>query len=122
MVEDSIDVVAPKFKVEATGEMVQLRNEILLNLSDVRYAEIRKQEDRENVDVFVIFTSEGQKIFRQITGENIGKRLGVLIDDELIMVPVIMVQINFGKALVYYNIPEEDAKLKVELINQLLKQ
>ena len=122
MVEDSTDITAPFFKIEATGEMIQLEEKILLNLNDVKNAEIRRQEGRDNVDVLLNFTAEGTEKFSQITGDNIGKKLGIMVEDKLIMTPVIMARIEVGKALVYYDIPENDAKQKVEFINEILKQ
>ena len=68
------------------------------------------------------FTAEGTEKFSQITGDNIGKKLGIMVEDKLIMTPVIMARIEVGKALVYYDIAENDAKQKVEFINEILKQ
>ncbi len=44
------------------------------------------------------FNEEGAKIFEKLTEENVGKRLAIYIDDQLISAPVVQEKISGGKA------------------------
>ena len=49
--------------------------------------------------VSMSFTSEGQKIFEEVTSENIGKQLAIVLDDEIKSAPVIRTAIS-GDAVI----------------------
>lgn len=46
------------------------------------------------------FNSEGAKKFRQITKNNIGKRVAIFLDDEMIQAPVVQAEITDGNAII----------------------
>ena len=103
------------------GVKVQLEEEVLLNLDDVTRVEIRTQEERVGeFDVAVVFTPRAAAEFYKVTANNIGRRLAVLVDCELTMTPTIMQPVSRG--LLYYNIPEQEARSKVDMINEFLQR
>jgi preprotein translocase subunit SecD len=78
-------------------------------------------------------TNEGAKIFEKLTRENLGKPIGIFIDNNLISAPVVREVISGGKAIIEGNFNLQQAKelaanlkqgalpvpLKLEGINQI---
>jgi preprotein translocase subunit SecD len=78
-------------------------------------------------------TNEGAKIFEKLTRENLGKPIGIFIDNNLISAPVVREVISGGKAIIEGNFSLQQAKelaanlkqgalpvpLKLEGINQI---
>ncbi len=56
------------------------------------------------------FTKEGAKIFEELTEKNVGKRLAIYIDNQLISAPVVQEKITGGKAQITGNFTIEEAK------------
>ncbi|HXE41857.1 MAG TPA: hypothetical protein VN516_02445 [Candidatus Baltobacteraceae bacterium] len=63
------------------------------------------------------FTSEGKKRFAEITDENIGKRIAVIIDGKLITAPKVAGPITAGDLEVTGNFSEREAKDLTAKIN-----
>ena len=63
------------------------------------------------------FNSEGAKLFREITTENVGRVLGIFLDGELISAPVIQEAIPNGIATISGNFTPESAKELVKNLN-----
>jgi len=55
-------------------------------------------------------TPEGQKLFAEITSQNIGKRLAIIIDNKLISAPRIASRITEGKGQITGSFSEQEAK------------
>jgi preprotein translocase subunit SecD len=78
-------------------------------------------------------TNEGAKIFEKLTRENLGKPIGIFIDNNLISAPVVREVISGGKAIIEGNFSLQQAKelaanlkqgalpvpLKLEGVNQI---
>ena len=62
------------------------------------------------------FNKEGDKIFEQITGDNIGKELAIFLDGNLISNPVIQQKISGGQAQINGDFTPEEAR---DLVNNL---
>jgi protein-export membrane protein SecD len=60
--------------------------------------------------VLIDFDSEGAKIFEKLTEENIGKRLAIYIDDQLISAPTVQEKIKGGSAQITGQFTIEEAK------------
>lgn len=54
--------------------------------------------------------SKGGKIFALLTEQNIGKRLAIVLDDEVLMAPVIKTAIIGGSGIIEGNFTQEDAQ------------
>lgn len=63
------------------------------------------------------FTSEGAKIFSELTEKNIGKPLAIFLDNQLIEMPTVQEKISGGKAQISGNFTPESAKILVERFN-----
>lgn len=56
------------------------------------------------------FNSEGARIFERVTGENVGRRLAIVLDDVVYSAPVIKERIPGGKASITGSFTVEEAK------------
>lgn len=66
--------------------------------------------------VAIEFTPEGSEKFTQITKENIGKPLGIFLDDQVITLPTIQTEITGGQAVITGSFNLESAKnLSIQL-------
>lgn len=66
--------------------------------------------------ISIEFNEEGNKIFEQITGDNIGKELAIFLDGELISNPIIQQKIVGGTAQINGQFTPEEAR---DLVNSL---
>ncbi|MCL0074850.1 protein translocase subunit SecD [Thermodesulfovibrionales bacterium] len=63
--------------------------------------EAKMSVDRMSIDpyhVSIAFCSEGAKIFKKVTGQNVGERLAIVLDDNVRSAPVIREEIAGGRA------------------------
>ena len=88
-------------------EKFYLQDEVLLSNEDIAFAFPVKRRDHSVIELTL--TQAGTDKFAQITRENIGKRIGVLIDGKLVMAPTIRAPILEGKAIIDGNFSEEQA-------------
>ncbi|MEW5802772.1 MAG: protein translocase subunit SecD [bacterium] len=56
------------------------------------------------------FNKTGARLFDQITAENVGKRLAIILDDNLYSAPVIRERISGGRAQITGNFTDEEAR------------
>ncbi|MCD6270506.1 protein translocase subunit SecD [bacterium] len=61
-------------------------------------------------EVLLEFNSEGAEIFKEITSKNVGKRIAIYIDNNLISAPVVREAITMGKAQITGNFTLKEAK------------
>jgi preprotein translocase subunit SecD len=60
--------------------------------------------------VALAFDSRGARVFERITGDNVGKRLAIVLDDKVYSAPVIRDKISGGKAQITGAFTMDDAK------------
>ncbi|MCX8022406.1 MAG: protein translocase subunit SecD [Syntrophorhabdaceae bacterium] len=60
--------------------------------------------------VAIEFNSEGARLFDKVTGENVGKRLAIILDNTVYSAPVIKERISGGKATITGGFTMEEAK------------
>ena len=54
--------------------------------------------------------SRGRSRFEQVTRENVGRQLGIIVDDKLYSAPVLREAITGGHAVISGNFTEDDAR------------
>ena len=64
-------------------------------------------------EISLEFDSEGATIFETLTGENIGKRLAIFVDDQLLSAPVVNERIVGGRAQISGQFTIKEAQLLV---------
>jgi len=70
--------------------------------------------------VSVHLDGEGTEKWSDITRDGKGRRVGVLVDGQLVMAPTIMAHFSDGRVMVFYGLPEEDARSHAEKIDEQL--
>jgi preprotein translocase subunit SecD len=91
-----------------TDEVFYLHDHVLMSNSDVDTAYVT--EFRKEIAVEVLFTDPGRISFARITRENMGKRIGIIVDGKLVTAPVVRAQVRQGKAVINGNFTEEEAQ------------
>lgn len=100
--------VVLRFKEKWKIESEKWRNTSLSG-KYIRHVEV--QMDQYGMpQVLVQFTSRGKKLFRIITARNIGKPVGIFINDTLISQPIVQAEITGGEAVITGNFTLEEAE------------
>jgi hypothetical protein len=110
----------PVMTVQATGEQVYLQKRLSIDLTDMERAEVRWDEVRHTYHVDIVFTRTGSWEFSEITGENVGQRMGVVVDGVLVMAPLIRGPVNSRKTTIYFNVTKDEAETLAARINKTL--
>ena len=64
------------------------------------------------------FDAEGAKLFAEITKKNIGNRVAIYLDNEVISAPTVQSEITNGEAVITGNFTVDEAKKLVERLNE----
>jgi protein-export membrane protein SecD len=67
-------------------------------------------------DVALRFNTRGARIFSRLTGENIGKRLAIVLDGKLYSAPIIKVKIQDGNAIIEGSFTIEEASTLASIL------
>lgn len=98
-------------------------NNALLDVDDISLAKMIEYKEADNevtptvYQIQLDFTEEGKKKLATITKNNIGKKLGILIDGKLVVAPVITQPISKGIILIHTYISKSEAEDIVNRIN-----
>ncbi len=79
-------------------------------------AQLTYNQNTGQPEVSLSFNTEGAQLFEDITGRNVGKRLAIFLDNELISAPNVNGKISGGQAQIT-NITAVEAKQLVERLN-----
>lgn len=94
---DIIDT-SPWKRTELTGKQLQR-------------AQLNFDQQTGQAEVSLQFDDEGSKLFAELTKKNIGKPIGIFLDDEAISVPVVNQEIPGGQAVISGSFTINEAKL-----------
>ncbi len=86
-----------------------LKKQAVLTGDSLTLAEVRIDREYNEPYVGIAFDREGARIFRQITGENVGKRLAIVLDNNVYSAPVIRDKISGGEAQITGSFTSEEA-------------
>lgn len=97
-----------------TGQKKQapflLKRRVLLTGEYITDARVQIDSQYGEPYVSLSFDSRGARLFERITGENIGKRLAIVLDGNVYSAPVIRDRIGGGKAQITGSFDMEEAK------------
>jgi preprotein translocase subunit SecD len=96
----------------ASGELFYLHDEVLISNADIDTAFISKWNNRPVVEL--LFTEDGREQFAQLTEENIHRRVGMLVDGQLVSAPIINAPIPQGRAIIDGNFSEQEVRRVAE--------
>jgi len=99
-----------------TGESFYLHDEVLVDQSNVDSAMMIMQNGHPAVEL--LLTSAGTNKFEVLTGKNIGKRCGMVLNGKLVAAPIIRAPISVGRAIVAGNFTESEARSVAQELSQ----
>ncbi|MBP6855884.1 MAG: protein translocase subunit SecD [Candidatus Pacebacteria bacterium] len=88
-----------------------------LNGKYIKRATLEFNQTTAEAQVALEFTTEGGKLFEQITEQNVGKVVGIFLDNQPISEPVVREKISGGKAVISGNFTAKTAKELVQRFN-----
>jgi hypothetical protein len=94
-------------RVAQSERSVFLHEEVILTNGDIARAELI-EEPGGQYSVATRFTAEGEQKIRRATAGHIGKPLAILIDNEVVMVPILRSELG-GSAVITGNFTREEA-------------
>jgi preprotein translocase subunit SecD len=94
--------------VEPYGKSFYLHDRVWVNESDVDSAFVTIQNGRWAVELRL--TPQGSDKFEELTGSNVGKRCGMILNGQLVSAPRIMAVIRVGRAIVAGDFGEAEAR------------
>lgn len=110
-----------KMKIKGTENIVYLYIDSVLDQTDIESASVRRG-DKGMYDLIIFFTITGSKKFSDITATNIGRRLGLVVDGELLSAPVITGRIPGREVVIAGKFTEEETKDIANRINLTVKK
>jgi preprotein translocase subunit SecD len=78
----------------------------------------RQSQGLSKPQVAIEFDDEGAKLFANLTKKNLGKRMAILIDGQIVSAPTVQSEITNGKAVITGNFTEKEAKDLVVRLNE----
>ncbi len=96
---------------------IELVREPALTKNEIQEITVNNNYFGDNI-LFITFTKEGANIFYQLTKENLGKPIAIVIDKKIISLPVVQEPIKDGKAVISGNF---SAKELIEFKDRLTK-
>jgi len=102
----------------SNGSRILLRKEVLFDNDDLVDAYLGHDEIFDNNNLWLIFSPEAALRLKAVTGQNVGKRLAILVDGEVWIAPRIMQEIPEGRA----SISGERVQPYIDRLAERLKQ
>jgi len=108
---------------ESGGESESLAEEVMamvgtgLTGKDLERAQVEFDQESGQPVVGLVFTPEGKEKFSEITKRNIGKRVGIFLDRQLLTAPVVQTPIVDGRAVISGGFTTVEAKQLVVNLN-----
>ncbi len=97
-------------KTRTGDNQIALQDRTLLTGATITNAEVRLDTQYNTPYVAMDFDAQGAKVFERITGENVKKRLAIVLDGVVFSAPVIQDKIGGGKATITGNFTDQEAK------------
>lgn len=103
--------------LEGAHDRVHLHKEAALTLRDIEKAVVTPNPANGKTTVLLFLTPDGAKALELATGGNIGKRLGVVVDEKLILAAEIKQKIAGDKVFLGEEFADKDANELAGRIN-----
>lgn len=100
---------------KAAPQTFDVDKTVLLDQTDVKSAKAQVDALGQQ-QIAITFTDEGRKQFAKISGENLRKRLAIVVAGRLLCVPVVQTKITNGEALITGNFNKAEVKDLVKKI------
>ena len=83
---------------EVATRLIAVEKDAMLSGEDVADAQPTFEKNRASVSLN--FNSRGATLFENVTGENVGRRMAIVLDDKVYSAPVIQQRIAGGRAVI----------------------
>jgi preprotein translocase subunit SecD len=103
-----------RMAVQGVGETFFLHPRAEITNADVAAATVGESHGHPVVEL--LLTRTGREKLARLTQENVGKRVGMLVDGKLVAAPVIRAPIIQGRAIIDGNFSETEARRVAENI------
>ena len=111
----------PKTSVDASGEIVIDPNDLFkrtdLTGKEFKRASLEFEQRTGAPQISLQFDAEGTKKFADITQRNIGKRVAIFLDGEILSAPTVQTAITDGRAVITGQFGIDEAKELVTRLN-----
>ncbi len=97
-------------KTRTGDSQIALQDRTLLTGATITNAEVRLDTQYNTPYVAMDFDAQGAKVFERVTGENVKKRLAIVMDGVVYSAPVIQDKIGGGKATITGNFTDQEAR------------
>ena len=95
-----------EMSIPGSFEKFYLHDEVLVSNADIAWAMPGSWQGRPVVELTL--TETGREKFAQLTADNVGKRMGIVVDGKLVIVPMIQAPMLDGKAVIDGNFSEQE--------------
>lgn len=106
-----------KVNIATSSGFVAFDSKPLLTGKDVKKASVSIDSTSGKPQVSLEFTSEGNKKFAEATKRNVGKVIGIFLDDITLTTPVVQQEILDGNAVINGSFTTDEAKKLAQEIN-----
>jgi protein-export membrane protein SecD len=89
-----------------------------LSGKNLQRADVSFDSQTNKPQVAIEFDGDGAKMFAQITKENVGKRIAIYLDGQMISAPTVQTEITDGKAVITGNFTLDETKKMVQRLNE----
>jgi preprotein translocase subunit SecD len=103
-------------------EAVDVQKTVLLDQTALKSAQVTTEKSSREPRIEIVFTDSGRKQFAEVTRQNIGKRLAIVIHGRLYCTPTIRAEIPGGKAEISGDFSEQEAKNLAAKITEATKK
>jgi preprotein translocase subunit SecD len=84
---------------------------------NLKRADVSFDQNSGAPQISLTFDSEGAKLFADITGRNVGKRVGIFLDGAVLTAPTVQTKISDGQAVITGTYALDEAKLLATRLN-----
>jgi preprotein translocase subunit SecD len=111
-----------KDKEVVKKEVLFVQKTALLDQTDLKSAEVSTNSPSFAPRIRIVFTDNGAKRLSEVTRQNIGKRLAIVIEGQIYSAPKIQMEITSGTAEIAGSFSAQEASDFVANINKTLQK
>jgi preprotein translocase subunit SecD len=112
-----VEVTFKLVRTEHNSNQIELEEKVLIDTLDINRAYVAKGY-KDRFSVFLEMTEEGRNKLSDITGKNIGRRLAILFNDQVVSSPSIQAKIRSGHVHVSGWFSKEEG---IEIVKGIMK-
>ncbi|MDD5548230.1 MAG: hypothetical protein PHI79_01395 [Sulfurovaceae bacterium] len=106
-----------KMIIYGSNQELYVSNNVLINIADIDYCILRLDENGARM-IEIILTKKGKEKFSIIANTLIGKRLAVIINDNLVSAPIVFEKLTGDRITIPIPFPKEEARQIIDNLNR----